>query len=57
MKSHMVTTRQGCVLDWYMKFSLVLVGVVQKILDHIRIIMIYEFIKLKFESQCITKIK
>ena len=40
-----------------MKFSIVLVGVVPKTLNEIRLGLIDEFKNLKFESQCITKIK
>ena len=40
-----------------MKFSIVPVGVVQKMLDKIRVGMINEFRKPKNESQCITEIK
>ena len=44
-------------LDWYMKFYIVLVGVVPKTLNEIRIGLIDEFKKLKSESQFITEIK
>ena len=40
-----------------MKFSIVPVGVVPKIINETRIRLIDEFKKPKFESQCITKIK
>ena len=53
----MITTLRGHALDWYMKFSIVPVGAAQKTLDQIQVGMIYEFIKLKYESQCITRIK
>ena len=40
-----------------MKFSIVPVGVVPKTLSDIRLWLINEFKKLKYESQCITEIK
>ena len=34
-KAHMITTLRGRALNWYMKFSMVLTGVAQKMLNHI----------------------
>ena len=56
-KAQMITTLWGHALEWYMKFSLVPVGVVPKTLNEIRLGLIDEFKKLKSGSQCITKIK
>ena len=56
-KGQMITTLRGRALDWYMKFSTVLVGVVPKTLNEIRLRLIDEFKKLNSESQCITEIK
>ena len=53
----MITALRGRVLDWYMKFSIVLAGVVPKTLNEIWLGLIDEFINPKYESQCITKIK
>ena len=53
----MITTLQGRVLDWYMKFFIVPVGVVLKTLNEIRVALIDEFKNPKSESQCITEIK
>ena len=53
----MITTLRGHALDWYMKFSIVLVGVVPKTLNEVQLGFIYEFKKPKSESQCITEIK
>ena len=47
---------RGCALDWYMKFSIVPIGVVPKTLNQIRLGLIDEFKKPKYESQCITEI-
>ena len=44
-------------LDWYMKFSIVVVGVVPKRLNNIWLGLIDEFKKQNFNSQFITKIK
>ena len=52
----MITTLRGCALDWYMKFSIVPIGVVPKTLNEIRLGLIDEFKKPKSESQCITDI-
>ena len=40
-----------------MNFFIVPVGNPQRTLDEIRLTMIYEFKKTKYESQCITEIK
>ena len=56
-KSHMITTIRGCVLDWYMKFSMVPAGIPQKSLDQIRMGLIDELTKPKFELQCIPELK
>ena len=53
----MITTLMGHALDWYMKFSVVSAEVAQKLLDQIRVGLIDEFRKPKYESQCITYIK
>ena len=44
-------------IDWYMKFSIVPVGFMQKTLDKIQVGMIDEFKKPKSDSKCITEIK
>ena len=56
-KEQMITTLWGHVLDWYMKFSIVPVGVVPKTLNEIRLGLIDEFKKSKSKSQCIIDIK
>ena len=53
----MVTTLRGRVLYWYMKSSIVPVGVVQKALDQIRVGLTENFKNMKSESQRITYIK
>ena len=53
----MIMTLQGRALEWYMKFSIVPIGVVPKTLNKIRLGLIDEFKKSKYESQCITEIK
>ena len=53
----MITTLRGRALDWYMKFSIVPVGVVPKTLNEIQLRLIDEFKKPKSESQCIIEIK
>ena len=53
----MIMTLWGRALDWYMNFYIVLVGVVPKTLNEIRLRLIDEFKKLKSESQCITEIR
>ena len=53
----MITTLRGHALEWYMKFSIVPVGVVPKTLNEIRLEFIDKFKKLKSKSQCITDIK
>ena len=55
-KSQMIMTLRGRALDWFMKFCIVLPGTPQNTLEDIRLAMICEFRKPKFESQCITKI-
>ena len=47
----------GRVLDRYMKFFIVPVGVTQKTLNQIGVGLIDEFKKPKYESQCITEIR
>ena len=49
-RDQMIPTLRGPVLDWYMKFSMVLTVVEQKTLDQIRERLIDEFKKTKFES-------
>ena len=56
-KSQMIMTLGGRAPDWYMKFSIVPVGVSQKTLDQIQVGMIDEFKKLKSESRCTIEIK
>ena len=56
-KVQMIMTLRGCALEWFMKFSIVPAGNPEKTLDGIRLMMICEFIKTKYESQCIIKIK
>ena len=34
-RDQMITTLRGCALEWYMKFSMVLIGVAHKTLDQI----------------------
>ena len=53
----MITTFTVHALDWYMKFYVVPIGVPQKSLDQIQIVLIEEFKKPKSELQCITKLK
>ena len=53
----MIMPLWGCALEWFMTFCIVQVGNPQKTLEEIRLVMICEFRKPKFESQCITKIK
>ena len=56
-KVQMITTLSSHAVDWFMKFYIVPLGVPHKTLDEIRLTMICEFRKPKFESQCITEIK
>ena len=56
-KAQMITNLWGRMLDLFIKFYIVPAGTPQKTLDDIRLTMICEFIKPKYESQCITKIK
>ena len=56
-KAHMITTLRGHALAWYMKFSIVPVGVVPKTLNEIRPGLIDEFKNLNSEPQCINEIK
>ena len=56
-KAQMITTLRGHALDWYMKFSIVPVGVFLKKLSEIRVGLIDEFRKPKYESHCIIEIK
>ena len=56
-KAQMITTLRGRTLHWYMKLSIVSVGVVPKTLNEIRLGLIDVFKKSKSESQCITEIK
>ena len=53
----MVMTLRHHALDSYVKFSIVSVGVAQKMLEHIRIRMIVEFRKSNSELKCINEIK
>ena len=53
----MITTVRGRALDWFMKFCSALTGTLQKTLDEICTVMISEFRKPKYESQCINEIK
>ena len=46
----MITTLIAHALEWYMNFSIVLAGVTQKTLDEIKVGLIDEFRKPKFES-------
>ena len=48
---------RGHAIGWFMKFYIVPPGTSQKNLEEIRVAMISEFIKPKYESQCITEIK
>ena len=52
-----ITTSRGHALEWYINFSIVPMGVVQKTLNQIQVRMINEFRKLEAESQCIAEIK
>ena len=56
-KVQLIKTFRGCELYWYMKFSIVPVGVAQKKIDQIRVGMIDKFRKMKYELQCIIEIK
>ena len=49
-KCQLVTTLWGRVLDWYMKFSMVMSGFTQKTLDQIQAVLIDEFRKPNFDS-------
>ena len=53
----MITTLQGHVLNWYMKFFIVPMGVVPKKINEIQLRLIDEFNKPKYKSQCITEMK
>ena len=53
----MITTLRGRALDWYMKFSMVPVGIPKKSLDQIRMGPIDEFKNPKYELQCITELE
>ena len=53
----MIMNLRGHGIDWFMKFYIVPPGTSQKNLEEIRVAMIFEFIKPKYESQCITEIK
>ena len=56
-KAQMIMTLWGHVLDLYMKFSIVPVGVVPKTLNDIQLRLIDEFKRLNYESQCTIEIK
>ena len=56
-KAQMITTLQDHALDWYMKFSIVPVGVIPKAFNDILVGLIDEFRKPKSKSQCIIEIK
>ena len=49
-KAQLITMLRGHALDWYMKFSIVLVGFVPKTLNEIQLGLIDEFKKLNSES-------
>ena len=53
----MTMTLRCHALNWYMKFSVVLVGIPHKKLDQIRMRLLDEFKKPNSESRCITKSK
>ena len=53
----MITNLRGRALDWYMKLSMVLKRIPEKILDQIQVGLIDEFKNIKYESECITEIK
>ena len=53
----MITNVRGHALEWYMKFSMVPMGVTHKTLDQIRAGLIDELKNPKSESWCITEIK
>ena len=56
-KGQLVTTLQGCVLDWYMRFIQVPQGTVVKNLDEIWKGLLEEFKKPKSKAQYITEMK
>ena len=56
-KEQMITTMRGHALDWFMKFYTTPTRTPQKTLDEIRVAMISEFRKPKYELQCINEIK
>ena len=53
----MITNLRGHALDSFMKYCIVPLEALQKTLEEIRSIMISEFRKPKFESQCNPEIK